>query len=962
MSTALTAHEFSSDSFKHELDKAWHLMAILLRFGHPLSPEELASRCQLFTTSPDFVHFLCSIPNSPILLADDSSLVMISPVAIFALELFELKLRGRCGPRIMRRVLDLEPKRPWGDNVKTYFRKRKRSMIVDSDVFSGTKRRILSLRCAETGKGKVDLRVLPLPDQEPDTLQVQIPVSITESVDAQIEVSGPVGERIFRCIPDLNETANFMREFEAWILKEEYVGEIGAGNSLDCNSLHFPETNLQDYLSTFEAALQGSNACDTLVVKSTTDTGSKEMAIVEDTLFDDEISGKDEGTYIRVGNCATTSALPVRDPMPNVDNMVNLETVQAIGTGYLLGLEAVPSVELSVDNNPDKQQQPTRSPSKLKDTLVPIKPSPLVLQNLPGSLPSSKVRKSPRKQDQGRNIQATLSMKQKLKQNQNCDKHNKGNPVDTTATLKLKEHRTLPNFEAYSIEEEEGSGGYGTVYRATRKNDGKKFAIKYPHANAPRRHVHNEQKMLERFGGKNFIIKYEDFFKSGNSECFVLEHVDHDRPEVLKREIDISQLQWYGYCMFKALAYVHKQGVVHRDVKPGNFLFSRKANKGYLIDFNLALDLQQKLSTGNRSKSGSSISFDHVPLPHLGSSMSIKDRKSMKLQSVAINQEKAVDSRPIFDHKDMKKRTYVGSLKAYTNFGGRKKIGSQGGDGSGITSARDATSTRTPSAEKLREPLPSFGRKELLSLVQDALHTPNHNEVNSPISQRKRVAAPPGNVERNIFYPSPMPLHSAGVAVVGAGLLKNKGDGKQKREGSCVGTKGFRAPEVLFRSPYQGCKVDIWSAGVTLLYLMVGRTPFTGEPEQNIKEIAKLKGSEDLWEVAKLHDRESSFPTELFEVQSLHSVKLESWCKMNTKRPDFFNQIPASLFDLVDRCLTVNPRLRISAEEALKHEFFAPCHESLRKQRMLRRESMHYKVNQSCPLEEEGRASIRDRV
>ena len=38
--------------------------------------------------------------------------------------------------------------------------------------------------------------------------------------------------------------------------------------------------------------------------------------------------------------------------------------------------------------------------------------------------------------------------------------------------------------------------------------------------------------------------------------------------------------------------------------------------------------------------------------------------------------------------------------------------------------------------------------------------------------------------------------------------------------------------QVLLRSLHQGPQVDVWSAGVTLLYLMIGRTPFTGDPEQ----------------------------------------------------------------------------------------------------------------------------------
>ncbi|CAL5436763.1 unnamed protein product [Camellia sinensis] len=104
----------------------------------------------------------------------------------------------------------------------------------------------------------------------------------------------------------------------------------------------------------------------------------------------------------------------------------------------------------------------------------------------------------------------------------------------------------------------------------------------------------------------------------------------------------------------------------------------------------------------------------------------------------------------------------------------------------------------------------------------------------------------------------------------------------------------------------------------------------------NIKEIVKLKGSEDLWEVAKLHDRESSFPVDLFDVKFLTSTRLRDWCKQNTKRPEFLEFIPGSLFGLVEKCLTVNPRSRISAEEALWHEFFAPCHDGLRKERLLR--------------------------
>lgn len=88
---------------------------------------------------------------------------------------------------------------------------------------------------------------------------------------------------------------------------------------------------------------------------------------------------------------------------------------------------------------------------------------------------------------------------------------------------------------------------------------------------------------------------------------------------------------------------------------------------------------------------------------------------------------------------------------------------------------------------------------------------------------------------------TPMPLYANGIAIGGTGLPKDKADGKRKRDGPCAGTKGFKAPEVLFRSLHQGPKTDVWLAGATLLYLMIGCTPFVGDNDQNIKE-SKVTG------------------------------------------------------------------------------------------------------------------------
>ena len=48
------------------------------------------------------------------------------------------------------------------------------------------------------------------------------------------------------------------------------------------------------------------------------------------------------------------------------------------------------------------------------------------------------------------------------------------------------------------------------------------------------------------------------------------------------------EMKLYMFQLLSALAYLDELGVMHRDVKPSNFLWDRKSKRGTLVDFGLA--------------------------------------------------------------------------------------------------------------------------------------------------------------------------------------------------------------------------------------------------------------------------------------------------------------------------------------------------------------------------------------
>ncbi|XP_013394451.1 cell division cycle 7-related protein kinase [Lingula anatina] len=547
---------------------------------------------------------------------------------------------------------------------------------------------------------------------------------------------------------------------------------------------------------------------------------------------------------------------------------------------------------------------------------------------------------------------------------------------DPLEFLTLEEQDEIENLyqyvpkvkEMFQVLKKIGEGTFSKVYLAKLKqhpNVTQYFALKHLVPTSKPERIERELKCLLQMGGKNNVMGVKLCLRERDHVVIVMPYFQHDVFQDYITSMNVEEMREYMRNLLVSLAQVHQYNIIHRDVKPSNFLYNRKLKKYALVDFGLAQDSSSALATPilfqshPQTNRTSQEKNPVVSVKQLTDTPTLSKQCQSDVSSVPLKRQAAT---PLASPNKRKARRCSLENENTPKMSPKKDFQS---------SQKLEEISTNPKITRIRA-----STEEDKAIMNKLSHTMGHNltpptpdlttvaftKSKSPrrFALAKRTLLVHGNDQGSLFGQgkahtlanrqalakskpsfgtrlscgtvSPSPCQCFGLPQVCRVCVA-----RSRQEAPRAGTPGFRAPEVLMKHQHQTTAVDIWSAGIIFLSILSGRYPFfkASDDMVSLAQLISLMGTMEVKMSARTYGKELTCcpvvkPLDLQVVcEKLQAAPKRGKGHGKKSPPSSSDKenggrigIPDTAYDLLKRLLDLNPATRITAKEAIKHQFF----------------------------------------
>ncbi|NWS74492.1 CDC7 kinase, partial [Crotophaga sulcirostris] len=516
-----------------------------------------------------------------------------------------------------------------------------------------------------------------------------------------------------------------------------------------------------------------------------------------------------------------------------------------------------------------------------------------------------------------------------------------------------KLYEAVPQLvNVFKIKEKIGEGTFSSVYLATAQLQigyEEKLALKHLIPTSHPLRIAAELQCLTVAGGQDNVMGVKYCFRKNDHVVIVMPYLEHESFLDILNSLSFEEVREYMFNLFRALRRIHHFGIVHRDVKPSNFLYNRRLKEYALVDFGLAQgtpDTKIDLLKATHSEDQQGSCSQNNPTVALGNDVSVTVPAPKQTAQQAAT--KAAEKRPSSLSKPQIKQGR--GKEDSMQYSVQRSVFGERNFNIYSSTYQENSSTKLIKQSKMMDVSSRrlVTKKKIIS-----------TKTASNGTASKAASGCPSNLICDCF---------ATDRVCSVCLSRCQ------QVAPRAGTPGFRAPEVLTKCPTQTTAIDMWSAGIIFLSLLSGRYPFykASDDLTALAQIMTVRGSRETIQAAKTFGK-SVLCTQVVPAQNLRTLcerlrgtnsscerapgeapskavsesalpaaankprpealgkqlqplpsSQEGDCALEVKaaEPEGWDQVPDEAYDLLDKLLDLNPATRITAREALLHPFF----------------------------------------